>query len=215
MKLRHLVAGAALGLATLTGCGGSEESRESPKELLADAKTALGDARAFRIEGDVLSEGEVTKVDIGYVGDDAQGALEFDGVGSLEFLVIDDETILKGSKELWDVFGGSEVSSKLAGKWTTTGRLAQVSDSFGREKFVSDFLTPTGKVSLGPDKKIDGVECVSLVDVDGTTKSYLYLDEKNHRPVRLETDGHTADLMYESVPEPKRPATVLDADKVA
>ncbi|RYJ05626.1 MAG: hypothetical protein EON52_10590 [Actinomycetales bacterium] len=228
MKLRHALAAGLTCLVALTACGGSDDaesddpeqkssssSKESAASLLADAKKEIGASKAFSMKGSIDDDGDRGQIDITYAGDDVQGSFSIGSQGSFELALVDDASYVKGSKQFWTDNADAEAADRFAGKWVTSTSFGDLADEFSRDSFVDEIFEPEGKVTIGPDKTINGVDCITLVDNEKGKKSYLYLDAEDHRPLQISQDGGDVVISYEGVTLPEKPAAVLDVDALA
>lgn len=206
----NLARRAALALtlaALLAGCGGRDAgepkpagptdngiSALTPNEILQRAKTALQQAKAYRVKGNVNAEGKKISLDFRVSGTDLGGRVEMDGA-NVELLSINGQQYMRPDKKFWVDTAGptkAEQIAKLMGdKW---GKVSTGDKDFA-ELFsianLDDLLKPDGTLTKGETKDIDGVKALGLVDgsADGGT---LYVATTGEPyPVRLESRNAT------------------------
>jgi hypothetical protein len=195
--------------ALLSGCaGGDGESgapRETaptdngisalpPNEILERAKTALEQAKSYRVKGNINAEGQRMSLDFRVSGTNLGGRLVMNGA-NVDLLSVAGQQYMRPDRKFWvDTVGASkadEIVKLMGNKWAKVPpENKDFADLFGIAS-VEDLLKPDGSLTKGQPKDIDGVKTIGLVDggADGGT---LYVATTGEPyPVRLESRNAT------------------------
>lgn len=225
-------------LFVLAGCGGSGSDSDKPKdepkkadlsslsadELYKKAVKELKAAPGFRISGEIEDEEDgLVKMDMSFAEKDVYGTLGLEGA-EVEMRVIDAKFYMKAGDDFWAIIakqdGESPGSIKamqqlLSNKWITMDQDALGDDfaDFSRDGMLKE-LVADGSPKKGKGKTINGVECLALVDDEGT----MYVDRETGRPIQLDGGKEiTANIGYDlgKSPGAPNPDDVLDFSEFA
>jgi hypothetical protein len=198
----------------LVGCGGSSDDGVadlSASKILAKAEKQVAQEKFVTIKGKGgdAESGEV-QVDLAYAGKTASGTV---GVSGAEFEVVkvDGKSYFKAGDEFFKSAGApAEIQKQISGKWVVIDpndqNFGEVANFTSKKKFFDELLDPTGKVTKGKEKKVNGVDCVALKDGEGT----LYVDKSDAKPIKLvqTKDGSgTLTFSYDKVDEADAPSS--------
>jgi len=208
----------------LVGCGsGSDDGVAdlSATKILAKAKKQLAQEDFITIKGkgtDGDSGQEIT-VDLAFAKKSVSGTIGVSGM-ELQVLKADGKSYFKADKEFFQSSGApSAVMDAIGDKWVlidpANQNFAEIANFVNKDKFIAQLLKPEGKVTKGKEKKVNGVDCVTL-----KSKGSLYVDKSDAKPISLTstTDGKgSLDFSYDKVDEAKAPASdeVVDLAKLA
>ncbi|WP_157408453.1 hypothetical protein [Actinoplanes sp. N902-109] len=212
-----LVASVAVAAAmALTGCGGDKEEQPagagapttvaaspsaaagngvaalSADEILQKAQDALKDEKSFRVKGSVDQDGQQTDLDLKLSGEDFAGSMAM-GKAKVELLSVGGKKYLKPNEQFFVMSTNAQQGKALAqvinGRWIAG---AEADDSFKDLFSVADWkelLKPSGAVSKGEEKQVEGVPVITLKDA-GDKESALYIATTGEPyPVQLVGEG--------------------------
>ncbi|HEY1133424.1 MAG TPA: hypothetical protein VGE77_02525 [Nocardioides sp.] len=198
---------AALGVAaaTLTACsgddGGDDFAKSPAEDIVAAAKSDMGDLKAVKVSGTVNNDGQEISIDIQSSSDgDCTGSIGVDE-GTAELLGVGGDTWMRPDEAFWRSFAGEnaeQVLTLVGDKWVV---IPAEDDSFNQFCDVDALLDQLLKeddeedestYSVTGTEELDGDEVV-LVDnedpEDGTSTGYVLVDDP-HYLVKIEkTDG--------------------------
>jgi len=209
----------------LVGCGsGSDDGVAdlSANKILAKAKKQLDKEDNLTVKGKGQEEGSSSdiEVDMSFAGASASGNVEFNGM-KLEVIKADGKSYFKADKSFFESAGApNAMLDAIAGKWVliddNNQSFAEIGSFVSKEEFVDDLLKPEGTITKGKEKKVNGVDCVSLKSKKGT----LYVDKKDGKPISIVTteDGEgTINFTYGKVDSVEPPSSdeVVDLNKLA
>ncbi|KRC65278.1 hypothetical protein ASE12_11190 [Aeromicrobium sp. Root236] len=209
----------------LVGCGsGSDDGVAdlSANKILAKAKKQLDKQDNLTVKGKGKEEGSSSdiEVDMSFAGASASGNVEFNGM-KLEVIKADGKSYFKADKSFFESAGApNAMLDAIAGKWVliddNNQSFAEIGSFVSKDEFVDDLLKPEGKITKGKEKKVNGVDCVSLKSKKGT----LYVDKKDGKPISIVTteDGEgTINFTYDKVDSVEAPSSdeVVDLNKLA
>jgi hypothetical protein len=193
---------AGLGVvAALTACsGGDDFAKSAPEDIVADAKSAMGDLKAVKVSGTVTNDGQEVTIDLQASSDGScTGSIGVDG-GTAELLGVDGQTWMKPDEAFWRMSAGDNVDRVLAIVGDNWVVIPESEESFNQFCDVDDLLDQLLKDDDGDGstystqgtEELDGDEVV-LVDnedpEDGTSTGYVLVDDP-HYLVKIEkTDG--------------------------
>lgn len=215
MRVRTLAIAVASAL-VLVGCGSGGSDGDgvadlSAKKLLATAKKQLAQEDNVTIKGKGSDEEDEIEVDIAFAAGGAEGSVTASGQ-TLEVLKADGKSYFKADATFFESSGApAEAARTIGGKWVLidpdNADFAELGNFVSKDKFVDELLDPEGKVKKGKEKKVNGVDCVTLKDGEGT----LYLDKEDGRPVSLVSEGGAdgegaLNFTYEKVDPAEAPA---------
>lgn len=198
---------AALGVAaaTLTACsgddGGDDFAKSPAEDIVAAAKSDMGDLKAVKVSGTVTNDGQEISIDIQSSSEgDCTGSIGVDE-GTAELLGVGGDTWMRPDEAFWRSFAGEnaeQVLTLVGDKWVV---IPAEDDSFNQFCDVDELLDQLLKdddeedestYSVTGTEDLDGDEVV-LVDnedpEDGTSTGYVLVDDP-HYLVKIEkTDG--------------------------
>jgi hypothetical protein len=178
----------------LVGCGGADKgvSGQSPTKLLATAKKDLASEKFVRLKGNGTDKDNSTLgVDMGFSGATVSGSISINGL-SIQLLRADGKSYFKASDDFYRSAAGASADQVIAlinGRWVTVEasdpNFGELASFTSKKEFFGQLLDPDSKVTKGKEKKVNGVDCVSLKDASGT----LYFDKSDGKPIQLVSKG--------------------------
>jgi hypothetical protein len=182
MRLRaSLLAGLALFVPALAGCGGSGSkssgiASKSPAEIVAAAKAAADEAASVHIAGTV-SEGSPLSLDIQLLsGTGGRGRITENGV-SFELIALGQTVYIKGTPAFYRRIGGAAAAQLLQGKWlkapATAGEFSSISSLTDLRKLIDTTLATHGSLAKGATTTIGGQQAIAVKDL--TKGGVLYV----------------------------------------
>ena len=121
MRVRQI--GASLAAAScligLAACGSSSghsaEEKKPASQVLADAKSALFNAKAVHVAGTTTSQGQSATIDFQFQGEDSQGSITASGVKEM-IIKTGTSIYVNAPAAFWTKAAGAQAAS-LANKW--------------------------------------------------------------------------------------------------
>ena len=230
-RIAVVVAVAAL---VLAGCAsgesdptGDESKRSDPSglsapDLLSKAESVIEEKATVQMKGQGIEQGSDFVYDLSYVGDAAEGYVSIDGA-KLSLLRVDGETYFKADDAFWRAQGGDEyanlVAEAIGDRWISIrGEEAfKFLEALARRTFITvELFQPTDALRMGEAKVIDEVDCLSLVDSEGT----IWVTADDALPVQANSNEGKEEAVvkftYEDASVPRAPAAsqVIDASKL-
>jgi hypothetical protein len=192
MRLRaSLLAGLALFVGALAGCGGggsksSSIASKSPAEIVAAAKAAADEAASVHIAGTV-SEGSPLSLDIQLLsGTGGRGRITQNGV-SFELIALGRTVYIKGTPAFYRRIGGAAAAQLLQGKWlkapATAGEFSSISSLTDLRKLIDTTLATHGSLAKGATTTIGGQQAIAVKDL---TKGGVLYVASTGKPYPLE-----------------------------
>ncbi|HEV3284571.1 MAG TPA: hypothetical protein VG010_10225 [Solirubrobacteraceae bacterium] len=192
MRLRaSLLAGLALFVGALAGCGGSGSksigiASKSPAEIVAAAKAAADEAASVHIAGTV-SEGSPLSLDIQLLsGTGGRGRITQNGV-SFELIALGRTVYIKGTPAFYRRIGGAAAAQLLQGKWlkapATAGEFSSISSLTDLRKLIDTTLATHGSLAKGATTTIGGQQAIAVKDL---TKGGVLYVASTGKPYPLE-----------------------------
>lgn len=201
---------AALGVtAALTGCSGDDGdggdggdfAKEPAKDIVAAAKSDMGELEAVKVSGTVTNDGEEITIDIqASAAGDCNGSIGVED-GTAELIGVGGETWMRPDAAFWRSFAGEnaeQVLSIVADKWVV---IPAEDDSFNQfcdvdqlldELLKDDDEEDASTYTVQGTEDLDGDEVVLVDNEDpenGTSTGYVLVDTP-HYLVKIEkTDG--------------------------
>jgi hypothetical protein len=174
MSIRPLLALAllALGLAMLTGCGGSSSGNgvasKSANEILSASKAAADEASSVHVSGSLVTSGAHVTLDLSLAsGKGATGSLSENGM-SFKLILVGDTAYINASPAFYRQLGGKAAAQLLAGKWmkapANTGEFAQLGQLGSMSKLIDAVLTTHGALTKGGTATINGQSAIAVTD---------------------------------------------------
>ena len=194
----------------------------SADEILQRSQAALTQAKSYRAKGTMDQDGERTGIDLKVNGTDFTASMSF-GKAEVELLAADGKKYLRPNEQFWtmstDAKQGKALARAIGDKWVAG---ADGDQSFASLFSIGDakqFLKPSGAISKGEEKEIDGVPAIGLKDA-GAPDTMLYVATSGEPyPLRITGKGDAA-LVFSDFGKPveiEAPAAdqVVDLNKVA
>lgn len=194
---------AALGTAAvLTACSGDDGgdfAEGNADDIVAEAKSDMGDLEAVKVSGAVDNDGQEVQIDIQASSDgDCTGSIGVDD-GTAELLGVGGETWMKPDEAFWSSFAGENaqaVLSAVGDKWVV---IPEDDDSFNTfcdvDLLLDELLKDEDDGSTYSNEgteELDGEDVVAIDNEDpedGTSTGYVLVDDP-HYLVKIEkTDG--------------------------
>jgi hypothetical protein len=234
------LAALTMSAALLAGCGSGDGDAAAPAAatsaapatngvadlpadaIAAKAAAALKAAKSFHVKGAMTDNGDVTTLDMKISGDDVIGSLEFGGA-KLEMLSVAGQRYIRPNEAFWKMIDSSGATAKLmknavGTKWIKPSATDVSFNNFFSITNVDDMLKPTGTLSKGEAKTVEGVPAIGLVD-SGDAKSTLYVATTGEPyPVKLDRpapEGLTFSEVGATFAEIKAPAATEVIDQSA
>jgi hypothetical protein len=205
----------------LAGCGMLDVDSGPPKdvsgmsgrELLEEAQRQVDQAKFLTIKGKVAARGVRGKFHMAFASNSASGIFVKDGVkfhllnagGKIYYKVSDkDYRELGVDERKIDLLGGRWILGSVANK-----DIRLITSKITRAGVIK---IPQGRARKGAEKKIRGVDCISLT---GKGRDTIYVAKSDGRPLLLTGADGTITYSYVRVKEVKAPAKrdVLDLSK--
>ena len=204
MLFARLALGVAVAVALVAGCGTNRDAGSTPApaptdngvaamsatEILERALQSTREAVTFRMKGGTTNNDTKIDLDLMFRGEDVIGkvtvddaGLELIKVGTLVYVKPDEAALKMISK------GDDSIATLFRGKWlkgsADRGNLA----SFAKFADLDQVLKPTGELSKGETKDVNGTPAIALVDksVEGG-KLYIATVGPPY-PLRIEGDS--------------------------
>ena len=198
---RRTLIGIAVVLAavTLGGCG-SSSGTEAPAdngvaalsvtEILAKSSAAVKVATSVHVVGDAGT----TSLDLVLTRTQgSSGTITSDGQPAT-VLVTGDNVFLKADKAFWTKAGGAVAATLIGDRWVKAPKgadssFAALANFADYTKFLEGALKPTGDITKGVTKTVNGVPCIGLSSTKGGT---LYVATNGEPlPIRIEPPAGT------------------------
>jgi len=163
----------------------------SASELLAKVTAAVAHDDVH-ISGTAVSDEQAVSLDMSYVGDDASGSMTVSGA-KLALLNVDGVSYFKADEAFWKAAAPSDaeqVAALIGDRWIkvdpTDANFGEMASIATRKFLTTSVLKPTGSITKGEPKTIDGVNCLTLVDTDPKEgNGLLYVDAADGKPIRI------------------------------
>ncbi|MCA2216703.1 hypothetical protein [Jidongwangia harbinensis] len=158
-------------------------------QILARARTALGGAPSYRINGTMNNDGQRATLDVTARGRDLSGAMAM-GPAKVQLLAVGGQQYMKPNEQFWALMGdpkkAKDIAKLVGDRWVKVPADDKNLAGLFSVASVGEVLDNSGTVTKGPTKKIDGVPAVGLVD-DGTDGGTLYIATVGEPyPLRIE-----------------------------
>jgi hypothetical protein len=165
--------GPLIGVALLSGCGGSSSSgnglsSKSPDQIVAAAKTAAATAASAHMVGSIVSENKPISLDMELVaGKGAKGHLAVEGLG-IDIVEVEHAFYVNGSAAFYRHIGGAAAAQLLQGKWLKApangGSFASLAQLTDLGKLIDTTLASHGKLAPAGTSTIGGQQVVGVTD---------------------------------------------------
>ena len=204
MRIVRLAVALSVAVVLVAGCKSGRDAGSAPtpaptdngvsalpaNEIVDRSLQALREAVSFRMKGATTNEDMKIDVDLRYRGEDVIGTVTVDGaglelikVGTLLYIKPDESAL----KELSN--GNSSVAALLRGKWLKGSAISGDLSSFGEIADIDQVLKPSGELSKGETKDVNGTPAITLEEksADGD-KLYIAIVGPPY-PLRMEGEG--------------------------
>jgi len=182
----------------LTACGSSSsassEAKKQPADILADAKSALFNAKSVHATGMTTDSGTTEMLDFSFVGQDTSGTLTSNNV-KLQIVKAGGTIYVNAPAEFWSKTAPTQ-ASVLAGKWIIVPA--------DQDSDFSDFTLQGIAASLNsddsplqPDVKkttVNGTKALVISQQDGSTLTVE--DDSTPRPLKLTDTSSHGDVTF-------------------
>jgi hypothetical protein len=164
----------------------------SADQILQRATDALGRAGSYRAKGTVDMDGDRSTMDFTMRGADFAGSMS-SGTATIDLLAVGGKKYMRPNRAFWVTAAGKKEGRVLADAYRDRWIAGADSDkSFAAIFEVGDvrtLLEPSGALTKGPAKVIDGVPAVGLVDA-GDPGALLYVATTGEPyPLQLTGEG--------------------------
>lgn len=207
MRASRLLLPIVVTAALVTSCG-DQDSKDSgsPQEtkpadngvaalpvedIVSKSIEAASKATSVHVKGQVVDSSQTTRLDLKIGTDRGFGTIS---VGSqiVEIVRTATDVYLKGDAAFWRQFGGEAVAHLLGGKYLKAAdsdpNFKSLADFVDTNTFFKNFADPSGKLSKGQNKVVNGVSTVAVVDNDPDDGGTLYIATQGQPyPVRVES----------------------------
>jgi hypothetical protein len=232
--IRHAAtAFAATAALLLTGCQGDGGGDNAPaaapvsaapadngvaaltaEQILERARTAMQGAASFRVKGEMTEDGQAVALDFKTKGKDLSGSIGM-GAAKAQLLVVGGRQYMKPNEQFWAMMDDPQkakaVTTLMADRWAKIPAGEESFSQLFNAANVNEMLKNSGKVSKGPQKDIDGVPAIGLLD-EGPDGGTLYIATVGEPyPLRIEAqDAGAGQISFSefgaAFPELKAPA---------
>jgi hypothetical protein len=183
--------------AALAGCGGSGSNGEAAKSasaILADARQAALAADSVRVSGTIHNAGQTIELDLRITKGDGGGTMTIRG-SKVDVVRAGSTAYIRAGADFYRQVGaGAAVGRLLAGKWlkvpTSTPNFAQLIELTDLHAFVGQALKPSGTLTKGAEKTVDGQKAIELKSSQGG--SLFIATSGNPYPVEFVGGGGTS-----------------------
>ncbi|MDT4994020.1 MAG: hypothetical protein QOH97_3912 [Actinoplanes sp.] len=214
MPTKVALAGLTVATLALAGCQGTTTSATQPPAAPAASSVPAGNGLAalsadeilkratatlrqepFRAAGSMAQDAQQTDVDLKVDGKDFVGSMTM-GKAKVDLLAVGGKKFLRANEAFWvlstNAKQGKVMAQIVSNRWISG---AEKDKSFA-ELFsvgsVDELLKPTGSLSKGEEKEIDGVPAIALKD-SGDPDSALYIATTGEpRPLQIVGKGGSA-----------------------
>jgi hypothetical protein len=196
MRARFLLIPLMAAAALLAGCATTTPpapaatdngvSALTAQEILDKAQEALAAAKSFHVKGGATESGKALAIDMTLAGADFKGTITVDGQ-AIELIKIGTDLYMKAPDEFWKgqlPAGQSDaILLLLKGKYVKVSATAPGFSEMANLADPKGFLDPSGTVTKGSPKDINGQPTIALTDTDGSL--YVATTGKPY-PIRIE-----------------------------
>jgi hypothetical protein len=204
MLFARLALGLAVAVALVGGCGKGRDVGSAPtpaptdngvaalpaNEILDRSLQAVREAVTFRMKGATTNNDTKIDLDLKYRGKDVIGKVTVDGAG-IELIKVGTDLYLKPDEAALEMLsqGNTSVAALLRGKWLKGSATSGDLSSFGQIADLDQLLKPSGELSKGETKDVNGTPAITLVD-KSTEGGKLYIATVGPPyPLRIEGDS--------------------------
>ncbi len=150
-----------------TSSSGGEASKSST-QVLADAKSALFNAKSVHITGTVTNSGQQQKLDLRFEGENTSGT-ETIGAMVINIVKIGSTAYIKAPAAFWTKTAGSKAAG-LAGKWIKSTGSSNALGSLTLQSIAAGLNSADSAIQPGvKDTTLSGKKALVLTQKDGST----------------------------------------------
>ncbi|HSV66194.1 MAG TPA: hypothetical protein VLJ59_09860 [Mycobacteriales bacterium] len=181
------------------------------EQILDRAKQALVAAGSVRVRGGLSSGATALGFDVQMSTTTGAGTVRMPQ-GTFQAIVTETETYLKADPRFWSATLGPAAATKLAGRWlrpkVDNQSLKSIAALFRLREFGDGVLSPSGSLTKGKIKLINGQPAIAVSDSTGPAdgRGTLWIATRG-RPYPLRLDGGTnisQGLMFSDFGQPVR-----------
>ena len=155
------------GSSTSSAAGGGEAGK-SATQVLADAKSALFNAKSVHISGVVTDQGQQQKLDLRFQGNDTAGTQTMQGL-VVNIVKIGATAYIKAPAGFWTKTAGSKAAG-LAGKWIKSTGQSNVLSSLTLQSIAAGLNSTDSPLQSGVKQTtLNGKKALVLTQKDGST----------------------------------------------
>lgn len=178
----------------LSGCGSSgsssgskAEEGKAPTQVLADAKSALLNAKAVHVTGTFTISGGTERLDVQFQGHDAAGSTAVGGEQA-QFVRTGGSSYLKAPAAFWTKAVGPR-GAALANKWIiVTGAQAEFVSQLSLQGLAGSLNDSNASLTGGTKQaSVDGTKALLLTLRDGT--QFFVADSATPVPLKITRMG--------------------------
>jgi hypothetical protein len=195
----------ALAATTIAGCqdsGATQQAAAKPAtngvaaltadEILQRAKDAAKKAKTFRAAGTTPDDGGSIKVDLRVDGAEFSATMP-EGAANMELLAVGGKKYFRANEPFWvmttDAKQGKTLATSFGSRWIAGAEDDASFNSLFSVGALDEMLAPTGTMSKGAEKEIEGVPAIGLKDA-GDVDSLLWIATTGEPyPVRMDGKG--------------------------
>lgn len=219
----------ALAATTIAGCqdnGATQEAAAKPAangvaaltadEILQRAKDAAKKAKTFRAAGTTPDDGGSIKVDLRVDGAEFAATM-LQGAANMELLAVGGKKYFRANEQFWvmstDAKQGKTLATSFGRRWIAGAENDTSFNSLFSVGALDDMLEPTGAVSKGEEKEIEGVPAIGVKDA-GDADSLIWVATTGEPyPVRMDGRGD-AKLVFSGFGAPVTGIAPPPADQI-
>lgn len=147
---------------------GGNEAGKTSTQVLADAKSALFNAKSVHISGTVLQQGKQQKLDLRFEGNNTSGTETTSGL-VVNIVKIGSTAYIKAPAAFWTKTAGSKAAG-LAGKWIKSTGSGNVLRSLTLQSIAAGLNSTDSAIQPEVKKAtLDGKKALVLTQKDGST----------------------------------------------
>ena len=203
----------------LAGCGLVWEppprtamSDLTAQQVLNAGERRLKDVESVSVKGSFREANRTLSVDMKFAPNSSSSTIAFHGL-RFEVLSAGGHTYIKANTAAYRTIPDmtepqlTKFIGAIGDRWIDSGddaTLGTIAEFGLRGEFFDDFATPTGTLTKGEEKKVEGVACIAVSDKETTT----YVDKRDGTPILQAGRGTSKGELvfsYKPVAEFRRP----------
>jgi hypothetical protein len=227
MRARSLVAlGAALLVASVAGCGGTQSNGVASKpsnEILAAAKVAAASAKSVHLSGPLVVAGTPVLLNLELVtgsgpgGESGAGGEVAEHGVSFEFIALDGALYITGGPAFLRRLGGLPASQLFQGRWLkaplNSGEFSSLSSLTNMGALMSMLLNSHGLLRVRAAGRVRGQKAVAVTNVANGETVYVATTGKPY-PLEVVKSGSDGGQIFfdgwNSIAPLTRPANAIE-----